>query len=370
MEKLFKSGSKSWRLLLFAGMILLMALIIGACAEAETPAPTDVPPPPPPTPKPTDLPDQSAQVAAVAANSHNLYDVGHGPNTWCTRCHSPQNWDPEAIQGPPPDCFTCKFGHEEEMRVAPGNPFVPEEEWVGVPCETCHVIADTGVVTEGIAWFNPIKEEYQAVGNSTELCEKCHVTTTGNAFGSAVDHKITLGGSAHLNYGGFLGEVAPPTYCADCHDPHTLEPKQCVDCHEGVTTSDTHMKGYNAIMLEKVTCMGCHDASGADVGPHPDEEMGGIWVTQLTTMGRGGPSTDVILSHSIVHEVLCDRCHSKGNIHGLSTLDSGGEPAEETICVVGETLTVAGETLTVLYDDLGTYGVVDEDYTVGECPTE
>ncbi len=53
--------------------------------------------------------------------------------------------------------------------------------------------------------------EYVDVSNPTELCEKCHVTTTGNAFGSAVDHKITLGGSAHLNYGGFIGEEAPPS---------------------------------------------------------------------------------------------------------------------------------------------------------------
>jgi hypothetical protein len=337
MEKFVKHDSKWWRLLLLAGVVILMAFVLGACADAETPAPTDVPPSPapptatspPPTPKPTDLPDQSAQVAAVAANSHNLYDVGHGPNTWCTRCHSPQNWDPEAFQGPPPDCFTCKFPHEEEMRVAPGNAFVPEEEWVGVPCETCHVIADTGVVTEGIAWFNPIKEEYQAVSNSTELCEKCHVTTTGNAFGSAVDHKITLGGSAHLNYGGFLGEVAPPTFCADCHDPHTLEPKQCVDCHEGIPASDTHMKGYNALMLDKVSCIGCHDASGADVGPPPDDP-GGVWVTQLTTMGRGGPSTDVIVSHSIVYEVSCDRCHFDGNMHELTVLTADGEVPEPT----------------------------------------
>jgi hypothetical protein len=216
------------------------------------------------------------------------------------------------------------------MREAEGNAFVSEEEWVGIPCETCHTVEANGIVNVGIAWFNPIKKEYQDVSNPTELCEKCHVTTTGNSFGSAVTHKITLGGSAHLNYGGFLGDVPPPTFCSDCHDPHSLEPKQCVDCHEDVTTSDTHMKGYNAIMLEKVTCMACHDASGLDVGPHPDEEMGGIWVTQQTTLGRGGPSTDYILSHSIVYEVACDRCHFEGNMHGLSVRTADGEIPEPT----------------------------------------
>ena len=219
------------------------------------------------------------------------------------------------------------------MRVAEGNPFVSEEEWVGMPCETCHVVDGNGYVTPGIAWLNPISMDYVAVNTSTELCEKCHVTTTGNAFGSAVDHKITLGGSAHLNYGGFIGEVPPPSYCADCHDPHTLEPKQCVDCHEGVTTSDTHMLGYNALMLDKLTCMACHDASGLDVGPPPGDE-GGPWVTQVTSVGRAGPTTEFVLSHSIVHDVACDRCHFEENPFELVVLTAAGEvpepPAEET----------------------------------------
>jgi len=321
--------------LVVIGALLLLVLAAGACAPAATPEPTKEPPPPTDVPPPaaTPMPDQSEFIAAVEGNMMNAYDVGHGPNTWCTRCHSPQNWDPEAFQGPPPDCFTCKFAHLEEMSVAPGNPFVSEEEWVGVPCETCHHVDENGIVTPGIAWLNPVTMDYVAVSNSTELCEKCHVTTTGNAFGSAVDHKITLGGSAHLNYGGFLGEVPPPSYCADCHDPHTLEPKQCVDCHESVTTSDTHMKGYNALMLDKLTCMACHDATGMDVGPPPDGE-GGPWVTQVTSVGRSGPTTEYVLSHSIVYTVACDRCHFEENTFELTVLTADGEvpepPEEET----------------------------------------
>jgi len=322
--------------LVVIGALLLLVLAIGACAPAATPEPpppppTDVPPPPPPTATPA--PDHSAFEAAVAGNAHNQYDIGHGPNTWCTRCHSPQNWDPEAVQGPGEgECFTCKFPHLEEMSVASGNPFVPEEEWVGMPCETCHVVDGNGYVTPGIAWLNPVSMDYVAVSNSTELCEKCHVTTTGNAFGSAVDHKVTLGGSAHLNYGGFLGEVPPPSYCADCHDPHTLAPPQCVDCHEDVTTSDTHMKGYNALMLDKLTCMACHDASGLDVGPPPDGE-GGPWVTQETSVGRAGPTTEFVLSHSIVYTVACDRCHFEENTFELTVFTADGSvpepPAED-----------------------------------------
>jgi hypothetical protein len=93
------------------------------------------------------------------------------------------------------------------------------------------------------------------------------------------------------------------------------------------------MMGYNALMLDKLTCMACHDASGLDVGPPPDDE-GGKWVTQLTTVGRAGPTTTFVLSHSIVHDVACDRCHFEENPNELVVLNADGTvpepPAEET----------------------------------------
>lgn len=337
------------RLIAFTGILILGIFILGACQTAETPTPTEAPPteiPPteiPPTatptePPPTDvpptatpLPDQSEFITAWESSQHNVYDLGHGPNTWCSRCHSPQNWDPEAFRGPPPSCFTCKFANEEEMRVAEGNPFVPEEEWVGIGCETCHEMSD-GIASSEIGWLNPISMEYQDVNTPNELCEKCHVTTNGNSFGSAVTHEIYLGGSAHLNYGGFLGDVAPPTYCTDCHDPHSLEPMGCQDCHTDVLASDTHMKGFNQ-QHTNVSCMACHDSLGLDVGPHPSEEMEGLWVTQETTVGRGGPVTEFVLSHSPQWEVACDRCHFEENSWELTVFTADGEipePEEES----------------------------------------
>lgn len=347
--------------LITVGALLLFTLVVGACAPAETEVPptaTSPPPPPPPTP----LPDQSAYQAAVAANAHNTYNEEHAPNTYCARCHSPQNWDPEAFFGPPPACFTCKFATDEEIRIAEGNPYIPEEEWVGVPCETCHVMDANGIASEQLAWLNPISLEYEEVNTPTELCEMCHVSTVGGSFGRVAGSRgIDLGGSAHIKYAGTLGET-PPQYCSDCHDPHSQEMMTCEDCHAGVSTSDTHMKGYNAVMLDKVSCMACHDASGADVGPDPEDEAG-LWTTTETTTGRGPPSTNAIVSHSIQWNVACDRCHSKENAYGLSTRESGGDPLEVAICS-------GDETLTVLYDDLDTYGEVDVDYTEGECPTE
>jgi hypothetical protein len=242
---------------------------------------------------------------------------------------TPQNWDPASFIGPPPSCFSCKFPTDAEMRHAEGNPFIAEEDWVGIPCETCHQM-ENGVATEGIAWLNPVSMDYEDVNTPNELCEKCHVNTTGtgNPVGSAVSHQIVLGGPAHLNYAGFVEGEKPPTYCSDCHDPHTQQPKQCQDCHEIEAAS--HAMGKYLAMSNVVSCMACHDASGAEVGPNPDEASGGVWTTLLTTQGRTGPTTAAIVSHSIQYEVLCDRCHFDGNPWDLTVYTSTGEIPEPT----------------------------------------
>jgi hypothetical protein len=310
--------------LIILGALLLLVLIVSGCQPTEVIKEVEVTVvvvatevPPVPTEEPA---DQSAYHADWESGPHSTYDQGRGPNDWCARCHSPQNWNPEATVGRPPNCVSCKFP-AQDMTVGDGNVLIEEADWKAIPCESCHVM--DGEYATDIAWLNPISMEYVDVSNPTELCEKCHVTTTGNAFGSAVDHKITLGGSAHLNYGGFIGEEAPPSFCTDCHDPHTAEPKQCVDCHAEDVASAEHAGGMYGVMKDTVTCMACHDASGADVGPHPAEDND-LWVPQVTTMGRGGPSTDAIVSHSIVYEVLCDRCHYADNAAELSVLNADG----------------------------------------------
>src|SRR5574340_257264 len=263
------------RTLFILFFILLAALALSACQGGPTPTPaivvvTATALPPTPTPLPTPLPDQSEIVAAWQGSPHgNTYDEGKGPNTWCSRCHSPQNWDPESFIGPPPSCFSCKMPTDKEIRIAAGNP-----------------------------------------------------------VRSAVSHKITLGGPAHLNYAGFIDEVKPPTYCTDCHDPHTQQPKQCVDCHE--IDPAAHAGGKYALMADKLTCMACHDSSGAEVGPNPDEAAGGVWTTLLTEQGRSGPTTSAIVSHSIQYTVACNRCHFDGNTLGLTVYNETGEIPEPT----------------------------------------
>src|SRR5690606_8028490 len=101
----------------------------------------------------------------------------------------------------------------------------------------------------------------------------------------------------------------------------------CVDCHE--INAAEHAKGSYPAMADTVSCMGCHEATGMDVGPHPDEAMGGIWVPIVSEMGRSGQmSTTAVTSHSVNWLVSCDRCHFEGNTHELPVLNADGSPVE------------------------------------------
>jgi hypothetical protein len=137
----------------------------------------------------------------------------------------------------PPNCVTCKFPTDEEIRMAPTMDFVEEADWVGIVCETCHLMEDD-LSTGSLAWFNPLTGEHDPVSTPNELCAKCHLTSAGVSAtqGRGVTHEIYLGGSAHKNWAGLLDNERRPEYCSECHDPHTQTPRQCEDCHPDVRT--------------------------------------------------------------------------------------------------------------------------------------
>jgi hypothetical protein len=354
----FNNRGSPKKLLLAALVVLLPALLLAACSpnqaaptvlEQTTEPPTAVPPTevlPTPTealpveatptevseaaqPEPEASVDRQAILVAWQAGPHgDTYDLGKGPNTYCSRCHSPQNWDPAATTDLPPNCVTCKFATDEELRIASTMDFVEEEDWVGIGCDTCHP-SEGNLVQAQISWFNPIAEEHEPINTPNELCVKCHATTQGVSAtgGRGVEHEIELGGSAHLNWAGALPQDRRPQYCTECHDAHSLQPKDCVDCHEDVLTMDTHMKGFIE-EHENVTCMACHDASGLEVGPSPSDPNG-MWVTQLSSTSRSGEvTTEYVHSHSIQWQVDCSRCHFEDNPWELEVLTPEGQAPE------------------------------------------
>jgi hypothetical protein len=346
-----KKPTRSW--LVLVGMLLVVGLLASCstpATQAPTPekiietvvvtviveptaVPTEAPTPEPKVIKPgvdLDSPEYQVVMAAWEASPHGqTYDLGKGPNTYCSRCHSPQNWDPASAPDAAPNCVTCKFATDPELRIATTMDFVPEEDWMGIGCETCHATEDGRVLAE-VSWLNVITMEHEPVGIPNELCGKCHVDSQGvkATGGRGVTHAVTLGGSAHLNWAGALPQDHRPSYCSDCHDPHSLAPKQCIDCHEEVLTLETHMKGTQEAHAA-LDCLACHDASGMDVAPFPPETEDARWTTVVTETSRSGAvTTSYAKSHSVMWEVDCSRCHFEGNAFELEVLNADGTVPE------------------------------------------
>jgi len=256
------------------------------------------------TPEPRPAADVDAIQAAWEGSPHNSkYDLYHGPNTYCARCHSPQNWDPAAKVGPPPNCFSCKFPTDKEVRISKFSRLLEENEWKPVGCEVCHPVVD-GKITGELAVWNNATKTWDPVANSTALCEKCHTDSLGGTR-----HKIRLGGGAHSNQ---VGQTAMrPELCTDCHNPHSLK-ADCNSCH-GPMLEGKEIEGHDANHAN-VKCVACHDATDAKVGPAAKT---GIWNTG--TVSSRGTLTEAT-SHDFQKDVTCTRCHFDDNPNNLRSL--------------------------------------------------
>lgn len=340
-------------LLILVGAVLLVGCSTEGGKEGEAAAPADSPP----TAGTTEATEatraveaeQAAYYAAWERSPHaDTYAEEKGPNTYCARCHSPANWDPEATIDRPPNCVSCKFPSDEEMRVAKGNPPVPEEEWVSIGCPVCHRVTEEGVVQPEIAWRSRTSGYYESVPNSTALCEKCHLDN------ETLAHHRELG-EAHAGF-----------TCTECHDPHDasascaachtvnrerpprLVPEHadvdgsdvngnedCAECHRGawdshpmhVTQSgNDNCMGCHAELMGQETltrkqvghsayhadvhCVACHDATSLQIRQLQDEEA---WTTFRTRELLGRALEEPYQSHTLQREVDCRRCHYPHN---------------------------------------------------------
>lgn len=337
--------------------LLLIMTILAACQLSETFTATSNQTE---APTLTPTPDQSAIVAAWEKSGHaHTYGLEKGPNTYCAKCHSPQNWDPAASIDSPPNCVSCKFSNEPEMRIAVDNPPVDEADWKNIGCAVCHRV-DNGVAEAEVSWLDVRTGYYETVATATELCEKCHLDN------DTLSHKVDYSDSPHEDF-----------TCTQCHDAHSTaasctaggchtdfsdkEPKviaehldqvntnQCKTCHKSV--ADIHMNFldepptkcmdcHGHLMGEtgeqyqlahsanhaNVWCVACHDATGLEVGP--DENLN-EWVTYRSIELLGQITTGPYRSHKVQLEVDCSRCHFAGNSWGLSVIEGEAvEPAE------------------------------------------
>jgi hypothetical protein len=283
-------------------LIILIGIFGAACSSTPAAAPT-------PTPR-----DDSAIRAAVADGVHgDTYDLSKGPNTYCARCKSPVNWDPEAVINPPPNCVSCKFPSDTNIRVALGNPVVPENTWQGIRCSTCHPQDAAGQVDAAVAWWDPVTDSHVPQSSSTDLCEQCHRDT---ALGTMRQREIA-DSVAHAD-----------ATCTTCHDPHSGA-AACANCHNEQDTETAFIANcWEPYLAEDaparhtgMLCVTCHDNGGLELRPvdTSDEPFQGQWATWRTGLIAGViPTNHVWVSHNLSAEVDCGRCHYAENDWGLS----------------------------------------------------
>jgi len=289
------------RLCLWLFCLVGVALLAG-CASAPAATPT-------PTPR-----DDSAIREALAAGVHaDTYSLETGPNTYCAVCKSPANWDPQAVINAPPNCVSCKFESDSAIRVAEGNPIVPEHQWEGIRCYNCHQVDEDGTVQEAIAWWDAATDTYVPQENSTVLCEQCH----RDSEAGTMRRREQAESVAHADF-----------TCTSCHDPHSGA-ADCTECHNSGDTDTAFVTAcYDRYLAPEaperhpdMLCQACHDNGGLEVRPveEPGEPYQGQWATWRNTLIAGSiPSNHVWVSHNLAAEVDCSRCHYADNPWGLA----------------------------------------------------
>lgn len=202
-----------------------------------------------------------------------------GMNSTCARCHAPVDYVP-SMDDMPESCAACKF------EVEPPPPTIAETDWQHIPCNTCHRVKK-GEVDPKVAWLSiPPIDEYEDLATTTELCNKCHTKA------DVANHVQIEVAGGHASYA-----------CTQCHDAHSMT-ASCANeaCHADVLDGTIVIPGHDDDH-RMVGCAACHDASGMMVGPNEE----GIWVTLLPE------SSTPFMSHNIVKNALCKRCHFVAN---------------------------------------------------------
>lgn len=256
MKKLLKG-------LLIASLVLVFALVLAACQQAEetpAPAPDDVATAEP-CPVAETCPDLSTDIPFYAL----WIDSGHADST----AEAFRHWDEESPKEVPTGCASCHSSPGFLDYIGADGTAVnvvdaPASTESVISCNTCHNEATAGYSSVVF----PSGAEVTGLGREA-VCMTCH---QGRASVVQVDEAIAKSGATdddtvvaelgftNIHYfaaavsrygtqvkGGY--EYAGKTYdvmfdhvvgvqaCQDCHNPHSLELEvnKCVGCHTGVT---------------------------------------------------------------------------------------------------------------------------------------
>jgi hypothetical protein len=156
-----------------------------------------------------------------STHSTSLELAADNNNTFCAKCHSPHESDPDAT-------FSDYKG-------------IAEKDWTGINCIVCH-----NPHSLELSFYNG--SDYEDVNDDPiELCTKCH---KGSGDFEAEPHAANLAqawqNSAHADtFKGYNNN----SYCAHCMSPYQGDPTAAHDNNEPV--SEENWTG--------VTCIVCHD---------------------------------------------------------------------------------------------------------------
>ncbi|HEY9204341.1 MAG TPA: S-layer protein domain-containing protein [Candidatus Methanoperedens sp.] len=225
-------------------------------------------------------------------------------NAYCARCKSPTQYN-----------LSAAYSNKSSYSIA-------ESEWQGIQCRICHNIHNRKMSSSlggaPLGYYNSTSSAaagypvYEAVPNSTVLCENCHTDTNGRYYGGY--HKVTLGFT-----------------CTSCHgnstfnnETHLFEVKNtasgvagCEVCHDEAD----HTWSFTSVHRDNVTCEACHDQkfvvnatnfsvytngiSSNDYGLYKNSTTNKWTIYKISS---GVPKTWSL--HNISRSVNCSKCHN------------------------------------------------------------
>ena len=160
---------------------------------------------------------------------------------------------------------------------------VPPSEWIGIPCEICHIPAGDSYYVD-TAYWDQTTRQYELMP-TLELCAQCH---EGQHGFEVVEEQVK-------------SPVHHAWECTECHGPHGAESK-CTDCHDPADGSGKKEHERHP----SVNCTGCHDNGGLTVWY--DQESGSGHAGEYITR-RFAHTLTSWPSHNLSLDVFCQRCH-------------------------------------------------------------
>ncbi len=257
--------------LIYLGLMLIMlALALVACQEAEPcpecPVATPCPEQPEAAPCPeceacpepvvADVPNEAKWAASghadATAEAFRHWDEDGAVEAGCAQCHSPTGYqdflgadgsDAGTIDNEHPvsNGLTCVTCHNDVASSLTSVVFPSGVEVTnagdGARCMVCHQGRSAGNLVENAITEAGLADDRDTVSADIRFINIHYFAAAATLYGSEVNGGYQYAG---MSYEGKNRHVEGYDTCNDCHDPHSLEVKVelCAECHTGVASTE------------------------------------------------------------------------------------------------------------------------------------